>query len=157
MSHSIFHHAYENVCSPQGQPETRLPSGQEVEEEEEDEEEDKEAKEEGELPEAPWGGAWRAPQRRHRWRRVRKSGGAVGVAWGQGRSEGNPAGSCGSARPPGRVQEKTGVNGWKDGPRHVWCKKKKNYKQTKLLLSCFSFLLQHHKYPSKVRTPMCLL
>lgn len=55
-----------------------------------------------ELPEAPWAGAWRRPRRRSRhWRTVQRSGEAEGAAWEEGRSEGSPECSYGTARQPG--------------------------------------------------------
>lgn len=55
-----------------------------------------------ELPEAPWVGAWRRPRRRsHHWRTAQRSGEAEGAAWEEGRSEGSPGCSYGTAHRPG--------------------------------------------------------
>lgn len=55
----------------------------------------------GELPEAPWAGAWRRPRRRSRhWRTVQRSGEAEGAAWEEGQSEGSPECSYGTVHQP---------------------------------------------------------
>lgn len=53
------------------------------------------------LPEAPWVGAWQMLRTRsRRWRTVQRSGEAEGAAWEEGRPEGSPECSYGSARRP---------------------------------------------------------
>lgn len=54
-----------------------------------------------ELPEAPWVGAWRRPQRSRHWRMVQRNEEAKGAAWEEGQSEGSPECSYGTARQPG--------------------------------------------------------
>lgn len=54
-----------------------------------------------ELPEAPWVGAWQMRRTKsRRWRTVQRSGEAEGAAWEEGRPEGSPECSYGSARRP---------------------------------------------------------
>lgn len=69
----------------------------------------------GEIPAAPWAGAWRRPRRRsHHWRTIQRSGEAKVAAWEEGESEGNPECSYGTAHQPGMEEDRTGQR-WNEG------------------------------------------